>query len=543
MNDLNKLKEDAESKNHLEVLEEMKTKLLNFKKEKKLFICENKPIKNEKFKNNFFQALENLLGQLELLKSEGFKITKAFQIYDWYKNKVIYLDDHYSTKQSSVPRYYEVIANPPNPNQTSNIWQAINFPLLLEKNKRTKDPDDISYKDKLKQYERRPNKIANLDSIKNSIENRPGFNNYVYKNCENKMKTLTVKNINSSDKIPTTKNTQHHCMDHNYKTSPLITNNNNNNNVRNEKGHMFKNTNNKTELTINKDIKISKNRDLSEKRFDSEKLSFMDDFASQFSKFKEEIQTKADIKEMISHYNIERKNNRNTDKSVFFNVKNDNVFKMNSSFKSNKRNHQESVVLNEARISKKLTNSNSESYLDVNSLSISHHKDKIDFIRKKFSKSTVPSEINPYTLLKDNVGSVRIQYSEIIREHDLEASHLKETHNETLPLSFYSRKHSPIVKKSMISTCDFKIIQPDKHDLLSMKRSFTNLNDLNVKSLKSELCNEGVNISMKALKRAFLSPTVTFYPKTYLPKSGFGLLSNPFGDKKERSMKKKKNIN
>jgi len=541
MNDLNKLKEDAEGKNHLEVLEEMKTKLLNFKKEKKLFICENKPIKNEKFKNNFFQALENLLGQLDLLKSESFKITKVYQIYDWYKSKVIYLEDEYSIKHSSVPRSFEVIHNPANSTQTSKIWQAINFPVLFENNKRTKDPDDISYKDKLKQYERKSNKIASSESKKNNIENRPGFNNYVFKNCENNMKTLTIKNFNSNEKIPTTKNKMLQCMD-NYKTSPLMTINNNSN-VKNEKGHMCKITNNNSESAINREIKISKNRNLSEKRFDGEKLSFMDEFASKFSKFKEELQKKADIKEMVSQYNIERKNKSNKDKSVFFNIKNDNVFKLNSSFKSNKRSHQESVVLNEARISKneRLTNSNSEKYLDVNSLSKSHQKDKTDCFPKKISKSTVPSEINTYIFLKDNVGSVRNQYSEIIREHELESSHFKETNNETLPLSFYSRKESPNTKKSMISTCDFKINHPDKHDLLFMKRSFTNLDDIRVKNLKSDLCNDGVNISMKTLKKAFLSPTVTFYPKTYLPNSGFGLLSNPFADKNDRrSLKKKK---
>jgi glycerol-3-phosphate O-acyltransferase len=132
----------------------------------------------------------------------------------------------------------------------------------------------------------------------------------------------------------------------------------------------------------------------------------------------------------------------------------------------------------------------------------------------------------------DKVGSIRKLYSNLLKVKAKD----HEDDDKITPLIFYGRKpQSQSVEFN--STCEFKKFNPDSKNMLMQRRSLSNFSDLDVMNLKRDLSSDGVNISLKSLKKAFLSPPETIYPKTYLPSPGFGFLLDPFPQK---SKKKKK---
>ena len=90
-------------------------------------------------------------------------------------------------------------------------------------------------------------------------------------------------------------------------------------------------------------------------------------------------------------------------------------------------------------------------------------------------------------------------------------------------------------KKSI--SMDLKEFNPEKYNMLSQRKTLAVFNFNEVTRLKGELSKENINIPMNTLRKAFLSPETTVYPKHFLPNPGFGLLLNPYVENKRKKVK------
>lgn len=74
---------------------------------------------------------------------------------------------------------------------------------------------------------------------------------------------------------------------------------------------------------------------------------------------------------------------------------------------------------------------------------------------------------------------------------------------------------------------NFKEFNPEKNNMLKKREMLKTFTTFEILKLKTDLFKENISIPFKTLKRAFISPESKNYPKHYLPKAGYGLMSNP----------------
>ena len=90
MNETMKSSSNLRASNHHELFIEMKNNIEKYRKEKKPLFQNS--IRSLNLKKNIYSALDNLLGQLELLQNEKLQIDKTHQVYNWYKNHWTFLN-------------------------------------------------------------------------------------------------------------------------------------------------------------------------------------------------------------------------------------------------------------------------------------------------------------------------------------------------------------------------------------------------------------------------------------------------------------------
>jgi hypothetical protein len=96
----------------------------------------------------------------------------------------------------------------------------------------------------------------------------------------------------------------------------------------------------------------------------------------------------------------------------------------------------------------------------------------------------------------------------------------------------FQEKKPPISINYKIFAGDRPNTVHESINLLRQRRTMSAFNNVNeIKDLKNDLNRSNVNIPMKTLKDAFVSPEARNYPKYYLPQAGFGFLKNPVAEK------------
>jgi hypothetical protein len=284
-------------------------------------------------------------------------------------------------------------------------------------------------------------------------------------------------------------------------------------------------------LEINNERIKVKNKIISEKRSLSEINAFMDEWAVSKSKLIEEVQRKKEMNFLLKNVDIhgvikEEKNDSDIVHLSNGKIKENNKEKPNS---NNKRVSMKKVrnLINNKLISKKLK----VKKIKINSKNNSFSPEKKDKILNEniqnFKK--LPSEM--LTDVAANIKSLetRMLYEDAISPKE-KANRKKVKYVSIDPIYFHEspEKTEDIDNKYKRSiSVNFKEYAPEKNNMLLQCKALNTFTTFEVLRLKTDLSKENITIPITTMKRAFISPETKVYPKHFLPKTGFGLMSNP----------------
>jgi len=306
-------------------------------------------------------------------------------------------------------------------------------------------------------------------------------------------------------------------------------------------------------LDIQKTLFNDKNKELSEKRYNEEFNSFMNDWALNKGRYIEEVGRKQDIMLLLKNY----KENDNFNKEKVGSIENNslllkeyhNVKGLNA---TKIRNVQKDMIDNTFIFDQIKSDSNTK-VINIKSLVETDSARTYNLIKEVQNKlDNVPAEIDASLNAHDKVISVIkcVDPSTNVLEFSKKKSSYSNIAN---PLSFYDMKNKDKVKKKlkMISvnkfngkmtipslknkiTVDHKGANPEKHNMLRQRKTLSSFDFKEVSLLKGDLAKSSVDIPLKILKGGLLAPSLPkSYDRLFLPSRGFGLLSNPFPEVKK----------
>jgi hypothetical protein len=271
----------------------------------------------------------------------------------------------------------------------------------------------------------------------------------------------------------------------------------------------------------------------------SEVNKYIEEWAITRSKLHEEVERKTDIKFFLKNYPMsevidEEKGTIDTNNKSISNDKNDQVIEIGKQEKISIQKLK-NVVNNKVKKSKLIIKK-----IKIQSKSNNFSPDKKDKIYKEnldnFDK--IPTDVNADMTANNKLLQTRQLYCDSV--NTAEVSNPKNGYLLHFnPLSIFDNG-SPLktektydkAKRSI--SLDLKECNPEKHNMYSQRKTLAYFNISEVNRLKDDLARESINIPMKTLKKAFVSPETVVYPKYYLPSSGFGFLSNPFAEGKRK---------
>jgi len=309
----------------------------------------------------------------------------------------------------------------------------------------------------------------------------------------------------------------------------------------------FKDVKNVRRVSVRKSFKMSKtqieslennnqrlkekNKIVSEKRNLSEINAFMDDWAISKSKLIEEFERKKEINLLLKNGDLH---------GVIKEVKNDSdlvhtsngITKDNNKEKLNSNNNEVSMkkvrnLINNKLKSKKII----VKKIKINSKNNSFSPEKKDKILKKNTQNfkKLPIEMASDVAANLKSSEIRMLYEETISPEEI-VKKKKVKYVSIDPISIYGSpektQNSDDKYKRSVSV-NFKEFDPDKNNMFLQRKALNTFTTFEVLRLKTDLSKENISIPITTMKRAFISPETKVYPKHYLPKTGFGLMSNP----------------
>jgi len=151
-------KEKKTKKNINEKDKSVKEKYIEMKEQIKLYrknlnenLMNGTKTAGDTFNSIFFKALENLIIQVDMYKSDHEKSNKVSVVYDWYIQKTKFFHDMNNINRFSAKQYFETIPDI-SLIKKSEIYEARNYPIEYEKENRTEIESMLPPKDRLLIY-------------------------------------------------------------------------------------------------------------------------------------------------------------------------------------------------------------------------------------------------------------------------------------------------------------------------------------------------------------------------------------------------------
>jgi hypothetical protein len=126
---------------------EMLYRLEEYKRELKVSIDEQKPLKDGTFKKNFYNALENMLNRILLMRHDGDRTLKVKELFRWFKGRSEFYYGVNNITKRTDKYHYEKYPNVDTTRKTE-YFAAKNFPQAYERDNRTEEEGLQPPKDK-----------------------------------------------------------------------------------------------------------------------------------------------------------------------------------------------------------------------------------------------------------------------------------------------------------------------------------------------------------------------------------------------------------
>jgi hypothetical protein len=132
---------------HNSLKSEMQYKLDEFKKDQKDYISQDKFPKDIEFRTTFFNSLDSLLKQVDIMKDEDLKSQKIKIVYKWYQSKMKFHNETQSITRRTAKYEYE---NFPTIDTSikSEYYAAKHYPTHYERANRTEEDNADPPKDR-----------------------------------------------------------------------------------------------------------------------------------------------------------------------------------------------------------------------------------------------------------------------------------------------------------------------------------------------------------------------------------------------------------
>lgn len=281
---------------------------------------------------------------------------------------------------------------------------------------------------------------------------------------------------------------------------------------------------------INKDNAKEKIKLISEKRSLSEINAFRHDWATSKSKLKEEVEIKNETNYLLKNRDlngvlIDRRNdsdrvnpsNRKTNENDEVNLNSNN--KENSMKKVRK-------ILNNKLKNKKLV----VKKIIVNSKNNDKNTEIKDTIPINNTEKIEKTSSELASHVAANLKSLEIRMVNEMFPNDEILNFMKLNNEGFHPIYYHetpeiTENHENPHKRSI--SVNLKEFSAEKNNMLLKRKALNTFTTFEMFKLKRDLSKEKISIPLATMKRAFISPETKLYPKHYLPKAGYGLMSNP----------------
>lgn len=559
---------------------EMKIRLDTYKNEQIKSINENIQIAHENFKKNFFTSLESLVNQISLLKDKKIRDNKVETVYKWFKLKMTFFHDISTIDTRTAKNVYEF---PPSiDSDKSNYYEAGNFPTAFERDHRTEDAGIEPPKDRLKDYKtkkiakevkiEKPNEMNNTKKDFGFSGTYNGGFGFSKDDIDKQRLSSATNSVALRSTRYTDSNTKSATQTRFFQPSNIPGVDATFDPVREIKSSYayLRPKYDYSNLMIEKTTLIAKNKELADKRNNEEMKEFLNEFGITRAKFKEEVEKKHEIKNVIRIYesklNTEaNEKNENDNKNT--------MSKTSKAFNKILEDKDDKIVIEDTFVDyinpgekfqkviiNNIKNLNNKSNANANAIeikinikvkegTIQNKSELITDLKNKVEKMPTDNVINAKAI--DHIFDARHTYSTLlnVKEIDQPKDGYKYHYN---PLSAYDNTNieiyamSPdINKEKPRPSTGFEFIKrsynnTEKDDFLSQRRTLGDFKMTQISKLRDTLVKKNSNFTYSSLNEAFLNPMEdTKYPKFFLPMPGFGILSRPFEEPKKKKNRAK----
>ena len=548
-----------------EMYEEMDSSIKNYYQERKNQIEKNK---NFKYKHTLIPTLQTLVRQANLLLDPNHRIKKIEAIYKWYKAKEKFTEDLKIDKRTGKSFYEELKETTIIP---SEIYQAKNYKTEFEPEHRTEGEGIIPPKIRLKEYKTK--KINSGRMYEKTLYNQLDKNKEKSNDHQKVLsKDKSISSLNSTALFKSTMNTTTKEGSTGFKFNKTETEIKRE--IRSSYAYFKPNPYDTKVLDNEKKWLIDKNRELAEKINQEEMINYKDEWAMERSKLNEEIERKKELKKLILGYeknNLPPKGEKEKELNPLIKegiIEEERLFTANKLKRNDKsvlQNNESSAIVQTLSTGNFNTESSVENKNFIIKSPRNNKKEKIIFNNdvkvSKIVKSTqklnpkkqliklekfdsIPLEVTS-NLLNNRAFTTRNLYNNPLNYKNNQVDLYKDGYHYN-PISVYEtlnedeKYFGDFNKFSSVKRPITSYFQ-NECNLFNNKKKLSHLGLIEIKNLKNDLAFAEMNISLKTLKKAFLTPSEKSYPKYFLPTPGYGLPKNPITilNKKKRPTSKK----